>query len=460
MKSIVPTIRCHLTPKPAPHHQGLEQLLDLPPVVLSLLFSLLLPLPQTLLVSAIASASLGPGLGLIALGLIGAGNVLTTAGLSESIVRLGDEARGRTTLPAVADFYLGPTGCRVATFAILTMWFTALVGGMLGFIDVMAGLSHTSQVPWLLGLSVVIVALNARRSLGFSVMLLLGSLTFVLLLTISIGVIPRMAPFSLQDFWSPMSDVDPWSLPPWSSLLAVSLYSYFGPSFLAPAASFVLPRDPSGTSLIRGSIAGNLAMIMMVSLWLALVSQVLPRQSLQGATGTVLVALGATGSPAVTLLCLALAITLSGFAAIRAGGVLGNQLRDLPLAGAGWGKALLPALPTVAGLLLILGWMHSGSTNLTQTLSIGGGLGIPVGCWIVPALILRQARQQRPGPIPGSWPIAGHPIVTWSLITIGVLVLLMFGLLIWSWWLIKLFTVGLALGLVIWILWFQPRCME
>ena len=138
-------------------------------------------------------------------------------------------------------------------------------------------------------------------------------------------------------------------------------------------------------------------MIMMVSLWLALVSQVLPRQSLQGATGTVLVALGGTGSPAVTLLCLALAITLSGFAAIRAGGVLGNQLRDLPLARAGWGKALLPGLRTVAGLLLILGSMHSGSTNLTQSLSIGGGLGIPVGCWIVPALILRQARQQRPG---------------------------------------------------------------
>ena len=45
---------------PAPGHQGLERLLDLPPFALSLLFSLLLPLPQTLLVSAIAAASLGP----------------------------------------------------------------------------------------------------------------------------------------------------------------------------------------------------------------------------------------------------------------------------------------------------------------------------------------------------------------------------------------------------------------
>ncbi len=59
---------------PASRHQGLERLLDLPPLLLSLLCSLLLPLPQTLLVSAIATASLGPGLGLLALALIGGGN--------------------------------------------------------------------------------------------------------------------------------------------------------------------------------------------------------------------------------------------------------------------------------------------------------------------------------------------------------------------------------------------------
>ncbi len=446
-----------ITP-PAPQHQGLERLLDLPPYALSLIFSLLLPLPQTLLVSAIAAASLGPGLGLITLGLIGAGNVLITAGLSESIVRLGDDARGRTTLPAVAQYYLGPMGNRVATFAILTMWFTALVGGLLGFVDVMAGLSHTPQVPWLLGLSVLIVALNRRRSLGFSVMVLLGFLTFALLLGISIGVIPRMVSFSLQEFWTPLAQINPWSLPPWSSLLAISFYTYFGPSLLATAASFVLPRDRAGGSLIRGSVAGSLGMIALVMVWLTVVCQVVPRQSLEGMKGTVLVALGGTGDSAVALLCAALAITLSGFAAIRAGGVLGNQLRDLPLAGRGWGKDLLPALPTLAALLLILGWMHGGSTNLTQALSIGGGLGIPVGCWIVPALILRQARLQRPGPVPGSWPLAGHPIVTTVMLTIGLLVLLMFGLLVWTWWPIKIFTVGLALGLAIWILWFQPRC--
>ncbi len=116
------------------------------------------------------------------------------------------------------------------------------------------------------------------------------------------------------------------------------------------------------------------------------------------------------------------------------------------------------ALPTVAGLLLILAWMQGGSTNLTQALSIGGGLGIPVGCWIVPALILRQARRPRPGAVPGSWPLAGHPVVTSILLTIGLLVLLMFGLLVWTWWPIKIFSVSLALGLAIWIQWFQPRC--
>lgn len=437
-------------------HQGLEHLLDLPPFALSLFSSLLLPLPQTLLVSAIATAGLGPGVGLIALALIGSGNLLITAGLSESIVRLGPDAPKCTTLPAVALYYLGPIGSRVATFAILTMWFTALVGGMLGFIDVMAGLSNTPQIPWLLGLSVVVVALNARRSLGFSVMLMLGIVTFLLLLAIAIGVLPHMAPWGPQEFWSPLPLVNPWSLPPWSSLLAISFYTYFGASLLAPAASFVLPRDPSGASFIKGSITGGLAMMAVVIGWLILVSQVVPRQILQGLKGTVLVALGGTGHPALALLCASLAITLSGFAAIRAGGVLGNQLRDLPLALTAWGRQLLPAVPTLTALLLILGWRHSGTTNLTAALSVGGGLGIPVGCWIVPTMILRQARLKRPGPVTGSFDLVGHPVVTSWLLAVGLLVLLMFGLLLWTWWPIKIFTVSLALGLAVWIFWLQP----
>lgn len=450
----------HETPVTAPsalRHQGLERLLDLPTFVLSFFSSLLLPLPQTLLVSAIATAGLGPGVGLIALALIGGGNLLITAGLSESIVRLGPEARGCTTLPAVALYYLGPIGSRVATFAILTMWFTALVGGMLGFIDVMAGLSHTPQTPWLLGLSVVVVALNARRSLGFSVMMLLGIITFLLLLAIAIGVVPHMGSGGVHEFWTPLPLVNPWSLPPWSSLLAISFYTFFGASLLAPAASFVLPRDPGGSSFIRGSIAGALAMVAVVGGWLILVSQVVPRQILQSLKGTVLVALGGTGHPALALLCAALAITLSGFAAIRAGGVLGNQLRDLPLAHTVLGRQWLPAVPTLAALLLILGWMHTGTTNLTEALSVGGGLGIPVGCWIVPTLILRKARLKRPGPVPGSLALVGHPIVTAWLLSVGLLVLLMFGLLLWTWWPIKIFTVALALGLALWIFWLQPQ---
>jgi hypothetical protein len=437
-------------------HQGLERLLDLPPFVLSLFSSLLLPLPQTLLVSAIASAGLGPGVGLIFLALIGSGNLLITAGLSESIVRLGPDAGKCTTLPAVAHYYLGPMGRRVATFAILTMWFTALVGGMLGFIDVMAGLSNTSQIPWLMGLSMVVVALNSRRSLGFSVMLLLGIVTFLLLLAIAIDVLPNMAPWSPQEFWSPLPLVSPWSLPSWSSLIAISFYTYFGTSILAPAASFVLPRDPSGASFIRGSVTGALAMIAMVIGWLILVSQVVPRQSLQGLNGTVLVPLEGTGHPPLALLCAALVITLSGFASIRAGGVLGNQLRDLPQARTVWGRRVLPALPTLAALLLILGWMHSGTTNLTAALSVGGGLGIPVGCWIMPTLILRQARLKRPGFVSGSFGLVGHPIVTSSLLAVGLLVLLIFGLLLWTWWPIKIFTVALALGLARWICLLQP----
>ena len=34
-------------------------------------------------------------------------------------------------------------------------------------------------------------------------------------------------------------------------------------------ANFVLPRDPAGASLIRGSIAGSLGMIGVVMVWLA-----------------------------------------------------------------------------------------------------------------------------------------------------------------------------------------------
>ena len=60
--------------------------------------------------------------------------------------------------------------------------------------------------------------------------------------------------------------------------------------------------------------------------------------------------------------------------------------------------------------------------------------------------------------MPGSWALAGHPVVTTGLLGIGLLVLLMFGLLVWSWWPIKIFTVSLAVGLAIWSVRLQPQC--
>ncbi len=94
-------------PRPSPSRAG-APVGSAPLRAVPALFAAVAPAPD-LLLSAIAAASLGPGLGLI-----GAGNVLITAGLSESIVRLGDDARGRTTLAAVAEYYLGPIRNRMA----------------------------------------------------------------------------------------------------------------------------------------------------------------------------------------------------------------------------------------------------------------------------------------------------------------------------------------------------------
>ncbi len=81
----------------------------------------------------------------------------------------------------------------------------------------------------------------------------------------------------------------------------------------------MLPCDPSGSRLIRGNSAGSLGMIGVVMLGLR------------------------------------------------------NQLRDLPLSRTTWGELLMPAVTTLAGLLLILVWMQTGATQRSAALSIRGG---------------------------------------------------------------------------------------
>lgn len=426
---------------------GVERLLDLPPTLLALLSAFLLPLPQTLLVSAIATAALGPGLGLLALLLVGSGNVIVTAGLSAAIARLGADIGGKTTLPAVAGFYLGPIGRNVATFAILTMWFTALVGGLLGFVDVMAGLTQTDPIPWLVGLCIMVIVLNKRKSLGFSVMLMLSLVTFAILLVIIFSLLPLVSSRALRGH---VAGPELLSLPAWASVIAISFYTFFGASLLAPTAAFVLPRDASGQAFIRGSIAGSVGLIVLVMAWLGLVSSVLPRQELINMSGTVLVALGQKAGSFHSVMCASLAVALSGFSAIRAGGVLGNQLRDIPASRSAIGRLLLPALPTLAGVFLILSWMHLGQTNLTATLSVGGGLGIPIGCWIIPGMIIRQTQVSRQDKTSGLMRMVSHPMITTSLIIVGLCVLLVFGIFVWTWWPIKVFTTLLAIALAAW----------
>src|SRR5262249_37569599 len=101
------------------------------------------------------------------------------------------------------------------------------------------------------------------------------------------------------------------------NVLGVVLMGYIAEAFVVQCAKAVLPRDPSGRSLIRGSITALAAIALLLCVWVAVINGSVPARALADQPGTVFVPLAAVAGPGVAIVGSFLTALLLGLVALR-----------------------------------------------------------------------------------------------------------------------------------------------
>ncbi|MGH3146353.1 MAG: hypothetical protein ACRDTR_11195, partial [Rubrobacter sp.] len=292
----------------------------------------------------IVVAGAGPLAGLALVGVLGMINMLTMACMAEAITRSGSIRYGDAFVGRLVADYLGSAGSLVLTLAVSLLFFLALIASYLGLATTLSNFAGLPPILWVVLPFLVGVYLLSRPSLALTASLSigLGTINVGLILLISLLALGHFQPANLLAERSLELSV-------WQPVLGVMLIMYFGHVPLNQCAKTVLHRDPSGRSLLRGSVAGIACLTVLIGVWLVAVNGAVAPQQLAEQTGTALVPLAAVLGPGAQALGSVLVLLLLGLTSLRCSTVLFNLVRErLPAR-----SRPLVVLPRARGMLLL-----------------------------------------------------------------------------------------------------------
>jgi hypothetical protein len=306
------------------------RLSSLPPFWLAFAFAVAVSLPAAVLALPIVVADAGPLAGLVLLGIFGVVNMLTMACMAEAVARNGTIRYGGAFAGRVVADYLGSAGSYVFTLAVGLVFFLALVASYLGLATTLSNFTGLPVVLWGALPFLVGLYLLSRPSLALttSVSIGLGAINIGLVLLISLLALGHFQPANLLPSSGLLFHEGSFEPSAWESVMGVMLILYFGHVPLNQCAKSVLHRDPSGRSLIWGSVAGTACLTVLIGAWLVAISGAVAPQGLAGQTGTALVPLAAVLGPSAQVVGSALVVLLLGLSSLRCSTVLFNLARE------------------------------------------------------------------------------------------------------------------------------------
>lgn len=302
---------------------------SLPPFWLASLVTVALGLPQAFLALPIAVADVGPLATIVFLIIIGTINILTMACMAEAIGRSGEFRYGNAFIKQLVSNYLGNTGSFILSIAVAIRVFLIALACYIGLSATMANFTQIPAALWAVLLFFAGLYLRSQKSLNFTValMVLLAAVNVSLLLILSFAALRHIQLDNLlyvnAAFFN--GHLEPKIL---QQVLGVSLMLYFGHIYVGECAKLMLPRDPSGASLIWGSVAGTAFLTVLFCIWVVAVNGAIAPQLLAGYSNTVLEPLALQVGPIVTVLGVILVTLLLGMAWLRSSSLLLNLAKE------------------------------------------------------------------------------------------------------------------------------------
>ncbi|MBD2299689.1 hypothetical protein [Nostoc sp. FACHB-190] len=307
-----------------------QKIESVPPFWLAFLLTISLGLPQAFLALPIAVVDIGPLPTVAFLLIIGAINVVTMACMAEAFGRSSDFRYGHPFIKQLVANYLGAAGSFILSFAVGIRVFFIALACYIGLSTTMANLTQIPPEIWAVLLFVAGSYLLTRQSLNFTVSLLvfLAAINIGLLLILSLLTLRHINLDNLLYVNLPFLNNQPFQ--PWilQRIFGVGLMLYFGHVYVGECAKVVLPRDPSASSLIWGSVWGTAFLTVIFCLWVLVVNGAIAPELLAQQSGTALEALAIQVGSIVPILGAILVTLLLGMAWLRSSSLLVNLAKE------------------------------------------------------------------------------------------------------------------------------------
>jgi amino acid permease len=354
----------------------------------------------------IAFGGVGPLIGVAILVVFGFVNLLTVAALVEAVTRSGSMRHGHSYFGRLVDEYLGRTGGLVLSPTLAILDLVGLTALLIGFGTTLGSATGIPAAVFVAVLATIILVVVRRDGIPASVAsaLVIGAVNVTLLVVIAALALTHLDPANL----AVPAGLGPGDLGAVGGLIfGVVLAAYFGHTSAGSAAKVVLRRDPSGRSLLRGSVLAMVTLIALYSLVVVAIGGAVPADRLVGFEGTALTPLAAVVGPSVDVLGSIYVVVAMGVGAIYVSLGLAHLIEErlpaIDVAGGGRlarvaagenGRFILRALPVLV-LLPVLEWMLlTGRASFSDPISILGALAIPLLAGAFPVLMLAAARRR------------------------------------------------------------------
>lgn len=426
----------------------------LPPFWTAFALTLTETVGATVLALPIAVARIGPLAGVVILVVLGVVNMLTIAYMAEAVARSSSVRAGSAfTARMVAD-YLGGLGASVFSLAVFALCFLMLQAYYLGFATTIA---HATGLPaplWVAALFLAGIFFVRRESLDATVAsaLVIGVAVIVLIVALSLLALAHLQPANLLILPAPLLDGRPFDPGVLQLIFGVILTAYFGHLSVSTCGRVVMERDPSGRSLLWGTVAAQATAMLLYCLFVVSVNGAVAPQALAAELGTALAPLARTAGPLVHVLGSLLATLSLGMASVHfslalfnltrewlpapappaTGGLMHPRRRLRELAGRPGSRFWLGVTPIIAACVCAEALLLTGRGSFTGLLSFVGVVVVSLLAGVFPALLLLAAR--RTGELTPTvvYGFLGHPLLLGGVYLLALGSVLLHGLVIWE----------------------------
>jgi hypothetical protein len=407
----------------------------LPPFWLTVVLTVTVTLPVSLLGLPIAASAMGPLPALALLAVVGLVMSIAMGGLGEAIARNAAVRYRHAFLGGLATQLIGARGSIVLTGTGGVRSAMALLAGWIGLSIGAADLTHTPRGIWAgLILAAVIVMLTRGAKLALGTVALVGVAATALVLVATVLAFLNAGPGDLTHADVPIGGGNAALDQTVGAALGVVLMQYIGTVYLIGIRREVAARDPDASTLAAGAFVGTVVVTVIVGLWLVAVSAAVPAADLRATSGTAIGPLADEIGPAMAVLGGIAALLLLGMN-INRGAVAVHELTVERLSRAAPRlRPLLGLVPVVLVFAIAETLLDLGDASFSSILTISGVVtNLLVGASI-PMLLLVAARRRGELVPQRVWHWLGWPPLAWAIVAASVAALVVVGLFVWDDW--------------------------